>query len=106
MLAGLVVFVLGKKALNGAGEAPGPLGKNAEFTIYGIGLAARGVWALVQYQDVIQGLLMVSGVALLGYVLYESFKLPKEPRERMFAILFLIASIRSSGVCSSRPADR
>jgi len=49
------------------------------------------IWALVQYQDVIQGLLMFSGVALLGYVLYESFKLEKEPRERMFAILFLIA---------------
>lgn len=36
-------------------------------------------------------LLAVSGVLLLGYVLYESFKLPKEPRERMFAILFLIS---------------
>jgi POT family proton-dependent oligopeptide transporter len=49
------------------------------------------IWALIQYQDVIQTLLAVSGVALLGYVLYESFKLPKEPRERMFAILFLIS---------------
>ena len=28
---------------------------------------------------------------MLGYTLYEAFKLPKEPRERMFAILFLIA---------------
>jgi hypothetical protein len=60
--------------------------------LYGIGLGAVAVcWALVQYQDVIQGLLVVSGVALLGYVLYESFKLDKEPRERMFAILFLIS---------------
>ncbi|GAA4007352.1 oligopeptide:H+ symporter [Sphingomonas humi] len=92
MLAGLVVFVIGKKALNGAGEAPVPLSKNKEFTLYGIGVAAVAViWALVQYQDVIQGLLVVSGVALLGYVLFESFKLPKEPRERMFAILFLIS---------------
>ncbi|GAA4018803.1 oligopeptide:H+ symporter [Sphingomonas swuensis] len=92
MLAGLVVFVLGKGVLNGAGEAPAPLTKNKEFTLYGIGVAAVAViWALVQYQDVIQGLLVVSGVALLGYVLYESFKLPKEPRERMFAILFLIS---------------
>jgi POT family proton-dependent oligopeptide transporter len=49
------------------------------------------IWGLVQYQDVIQLLLAVSGVALLGYVLYESFKLDKEPRERMFAILFLIS---------------
>lgn len=92
MLAGLVVFVLGKSALLGAGEAPAPLAKSREWTLYGIGFAAVAViWALVQYQDVIQSLLAVSGIALLGYVLYESFKLEKEPRERMFAILFLIA---------------
>jgi proton-dependent oligopeptide transporter, POT family len=92
MLAGLFVFVLGKKALNGAGEAPMPLSKSKEMTLYGIGVAAVAViWALVQYQDVIQGLLVVSGISLLGYVLYESFKLEKEPRERMFAILFLIS---------------
>jgi POT family proton-dependent oligopeptide transporter len=92
MLAGLVVFVLGKSALRGAGEAPRPISRSKEWTLYGIGLGAVAViWALVQYQDVIQTLLVVSGVALLGYVLYESFKLDKEPRERMFAILFLIA---------------
>ena len=92
MVAGLIVFVLGKKVLLGAGEAPAPLERNKEIAIYGTGLAAVAVmWALVQYQDVIQTLLIISGFALLGYVLYESFKLPKEPRERMFAILFLIA---------------
>ncbi len=92
MLAGLVVFVLGKSSLKGAGEAPAPLAKGKEFGLYGVGLAAVAViWALVQYQDVIQGLLAVSGIALLGYVLFESFKLEKEPRERMFAILFLIS---------------
>jgi proton-dependent oligopeptide transporter, POT family len=92
MLAGLIVFVLGKSALQGAGEAPAPLGKGKEMSLYAIGLGAVAViWALVQYQDVIQTLLIISGVGLLGYVLYESFKLEKEPRERMFAILFLIA---------------
>jgi proton-dependent oligopeptide transporter, POT family len=92
MLAGLVVFVLGKAALRGAGEAPALLTKGKEFSIYAIGISAVAViWALVQYQDVIQGLLAVSGILLLGYVLFESFKLPKEPRERMFAILFLIS---------------
>jgi POT family proton-dependent oligopeptide transporter len=92
MVAGLVVFVLGKKVLFGAGEAPQPLSRARELALYGIGIAAVAVmWGLVQYQDVIQTLLAISGVALLGYVLYESFKLPKEPRERMFAILFLIA---------------
>ncbi len=92
MLAGLIVFVLGKASLKGAGEAPAPLARSKEMLLYGVGLASVAViWALVQYQDVIQGLLAVSGVALLGYVLYESFKLEKEPRERMFAILFLIS---------------
>jgi proton-dependent oligopeptide transporter, POT family len=92
MLAGLIVFVLGKASLNGAGEAPAPLAKGKEYGLYGVGIAAVAViWALVQYQDVIQGLLAISGVALLGYVLFESFKLEKEPRERMFAILFLIS---------------
>jgi proton-dependent oligopeptide transporter, POT family len=92
MLAGLVVFVLGKASLKGAGEAPAPLDKSKEYGLYGVGIAAVAViWALVQYQDVIQGLLAISGVALLGYVLFESFKLEKEPRERMFAILFLIS---------------
>lgn len=77
------------------------------MTLYGIGLAAVAVcWALVQYQDVIQGLLVVSGVSLLGYVLYESFKLEKEPRERMFAILFLISLNPLFWGCSNRRADR
>jgi len=69
MLAGLVVFVLGTKALKGAGEAPSPLSRAREWTLYAVGFAAVAViWALVQYQDVIQTLLMVSGVLLLGYV--------------------------------------
>jgi POT family proton-dependent oligopeptide transporter len=92
MLAGLVVFVLGKSALNGAGEAAAAISKSKEMLLYAIGVGAVAViWALIQYQDVIQTLLIISGVALLGYVLYESFKLPKEARERMFAILFLIS---------------
>jgi POT family proton-dependent oligopeptide transporter len=92
MLAGLIVFVLGKSSLRGAGEAPIPLAKGKEYGLYGVGFAAVAViWALVQYQDVIQTLLAISGVLLLGYVLFESFKLEKEPRERMFAILFLIS---------------
>ncbi|HVF36678.1 MAG TPA: peptide MFS transporter [Sphingomicrobium sp.] len=92
MLAGLAVFVLGRKALHGAGEAPVPLGKGKEISLYGVGIASVAViWALVQYQDVIQTLLIISGLGLLGYVLYQAFKLDKEPRERIFAILFLIA---------------
>ena len=92
MLLGLVVFVLGKKTLNGAGEAPVALSGNKQGLIYGISVASIGViWALIQYQSVIQNLLIVSGVLLLIYVLYEAFKLEPHARDRIFAILFLIA---------------
>ncbi len=92
MIAGLIVFVLGKKVLLGAGEPPAPLTRGKEISLYGTGLAAVAVmWALVQYQSVIQSLLIVSGVGLLGWVLYQATKLEKHPRERIFAILFLIA---------------
>ena len=92
MFAGLVVFVLGKNVLRGAGEPPELLAKGKEMLIYATGVGAVAVmWLLIQYRDVIQSLLIVSGVGLLGYVLYQAFKLPKEPRERIFAILFLIA---------------
>ncbi|WP_326525562.1 peptide MFS transporter [Sphingomonas sp.] len=92
MILGLVVFVLGKSLLQGAGEAPRPLSKSREWSLYGIGVAAIAVmWGLIQYVDVIQTLLIISGVSLLGYVLYESFKLEPHARDRMFAILFLIA---------------
>ena len=94
MAAGLIVFVLGRKSLHGAGEPPvrADGSKVNDTLLYGVGIAAVAViWALVQYQDVIQTLLIISGIGLLGYVLYEAFKLDKEPRERIFAILFLIA---------------
>jgi POT family proton-dependent oligopeptide transporter len=92
MVLGLVIFVIGRPALRGRGEAPQPLTPGREWTFYGIGVAAVAVvWALIQYQDVIQSLLVVAGLAMLGYTLYEAFKLPKEPRERIFAMLFLIA---------------
>lgn len=92
MIIGLIIFVIGKPALKGNGEAPAPLAKGREFVLYGVGFGAVAIiWFLVQYQGIIQNLLIVSGLAMLGYTLYEAFKLPKEPRERMFAILFLIA---------------
>jgi len=93
MLLGLVVFVLGRGLLNGAGEPPVRDGRKvADPVLYGIGIASVAViWALIQYQGIIQNLLIVSGLALLGYVLFQAFKLDKEPRQRIFAILFLIA---------------
>ena len=95
MLLGLIVFASGKKLLNGAGELPMKaegVKKVSEPLLYGIGLAAVAVcWALIQYQDVIQWLLIASGVGLLGYVLVQATKLEKEARERIYAILFLIS---------------
>ena len=92
MVAGLIVFVLGKKALRGGGEPPKALAKGTEWAIYGIGLAAVAViWSLIQYQAVVQWGLVALGVGLLGYVLYEAFKLDPIARDRIFAILFLIA---------------
>ncbi|MBC2664639.1 peptide MFS transporter [Novosphingobium flavum] len=92
MVVGLIIFTIGKPALQGHGEPPAPLDRRHEWLLYGVGTASVAViWALVQWQDVIQGLLIVSGLAMLGYTLYEAFKLDKVARERIFAILFLIA---------------
>ncbi|MWV26469.1 peptide MFS transporter [Aurantiacibacter rhizosphaerae] len=92
MLLGLIVFILGKPLLLGQGEPPKPLAKGTEWTMYGIGAIGVAImWLLIQYQSVVGGLMLVCGVALLAYVLVEAFKLDKHPRERMFAILFLIA---------------
>src|SRR3546814_3571 len=66
-VAGLIVFVLGKNVLLGAGEAPAPLSKKKEWTLYGTGLIAVLVmWGLIQYQDVIQNLLLISGTLQIG----------------------------------------
>jgi len=92
MLLGLLVFILGKPLLLGNGEPPALLARGREFGLYAVGIVAVGVmWLLIQYQSVVGGLMLVSGAALLAYVLYEAFKLDKEPRERIYAILFLIA---------------
>ncbi len=92
MVAGLIIFVLGKPALRGRGEAPAPLALRSETILYAVGLAAVGViWMLIQNQGAIQVMFGITGVAMLGFVVYEAFKLPKEARERIYAILFLIA---------------
>ncbi|MFA7602340.1 MAG: peptide MFS transporter [Novosphingobium sp.] len=92
MVAGLVIFIAGRPALAGKGEPPLPLPRPRELQLYAVGIAAvAAVWLLIQFQGVMQNLLIVAGVAMLGYTLYEALKLPREPRQRMFAILFLIA---------------
>jgi POT family proton-dependent oligopeptide transporter len=99
MVAGLIIFAIGKPALRGRGEPPDAARLNApamgirlEALLYAVGvLAVVFIWALIQYQNVIGWLLLVSGVLLLLYVLYEAFKYDRHTRDRLFAVLFLIA---------------
>lgn len=92
MVAGLIIFVIGRPALRGKGEPPQTISRQREYGLYGIGLAAVvAIWLLIQYQDVIQTLLIGFGLLMLGYIAVVAARLPKEPRERIFAIIFLIA---------------
>ena len=99
MVAGLLVFVLGKAALRGRGEPPEGsdlrtkiAGVSREWFLYGVGIASVAViWGLIQYQDVIMWFLILGGVALLGYVLVAAFQLERDARDRIFAIIFLVA---------------
>lgn len=92
MVLGLIIFALGKPALKGRGEPPANLPKSREFTLYGIGFAAVAcMWLLIQYQSVVGTLLLVCSVLLIGYMILEAMKMDKEPRERIFAIIFLLA---------------
>lgn len=92
MAAGLLIFVIGRPALMGRGEPPAPLARKREFTLYALGAGAVSIiWFLIQYRDAIQTLLIVTGVIMLGYTLYEAFKLPRIARQRIYAILFLVA---------------
>ena len=98
MLLGLIVFIIGKPLLRGNGEPPAPeklkekvAGINLEWLLYGVGfLGVAVIWALIQYQEAVGWILLVSGIALLAYVLFEAFKLDDEARDRVFAMIFLI----------------
>jgi len=78
MLAGLVVFTLGKGLLLGRGEPPKALAKGTEWTMYAIGVVLVGLcWVLIQYQSVVGGILGTFGAALVSYVLFiATFGLP------------------------------
>ena len=87
MLLGLFVFVLGKSLLRGNGEPPVPAklkekvaGINFEWMLYVVGLVGVAIiWALIQYQEAVGWILLVSGILLLGYVLQQAlYKLPGE----------------------------
>ena len=101
MLAGLVVFVLGKAALEGNGEPPDPvklaepvLGPlTREHLIYLGGLV--GVvfsWALVQRNEAVGLILTLSSVITLGYIgWYMATKISGRARFDMVLALILVA---------------
>jgi POT family proton-dependent oligopeptide transporter len=99
MVCGLIIFVLGKPALRGRGEPPDAkrlaapaMGIKLEPLLYAVGVAAVVVvWLLIQYQNLIGGLLGISGVVLLLYVLVQAFRYDAHTRDRLFMVLFLIA---------------
>lgn len=98
MLLGLVVFVIGKPLLLGQGEPPSAAqlkekvaGMNLEWFLYLAGFVGVAIiWALIQYQSVVGWLMLICGAALLLYVLVEAFKLDRDARDRVFAMIFFI----------------
>jgi POT family proton-dependent oligopeptide transporter len=99
MLLGLMVFVWGRPLLLGRGEPPSVdklkqriAGVSFENFLYLFGLAVVLVtWALIQFQNAVGWLLLLSGAVMLLYILFEAFKMPRDDRDRLFAIIFLIA---------------
>lgn len=92
MLAGLAIFTVGKPALGGRGEPPAPLSHRVEAFLYAGGLiGVVGLWSLLQYQQAMQPMLIIAGLGMLVYTLREAARLPHEARQRIYAVLFLIA---------------
>ncbi len=99
MLLGLLVFVWGKPLLMGRAEPPSPEllakpvgGIKLEWLLYGAGLAAIAVlWVLVQLQELVGWMLLVSGGLLLAYIAWVAVtKLAREERDQILVIIFLL----------------
>ncbi len=101
MLAGYIVFVRGKEALEGHGEPPDPeklaqpvLGPlNQEHLVYLGGLLGVGfIWFIVQHSQAVGTLLSAGSIIILGYVAWFLItKCDKIERERMLTALILIS---------------
>ncbi len=101
MLAGLITFVRGQHLFESAGlpsdaatlrEVIG-FGLNRERIIYGAGLLSVIVaWQLVQWHEVVGGLLLVAAVVTVaGIIGYSVLRLTPIERDRMLVVLFLTA---------------
>jgi proton-dependent oligopeptide transporter, POT family len=98
MVLGLIVFVWGKPLLMGHGEAPDPVrlrekvaGLPLEMLLYAIAIAGIVVmWGLLQFRDVVPWLMAIFAIALFIYMIVVAMRLPREDRDRIFAIMFLL----------------
>ncbi len=100
MLAGFIVFVLGKPWLDGKAEPPepkvlkekvaGPI--NRELAIYALSLVGLvGIFFLVQFNAIVGVALNIGILASLAYIGWFMFtKCAKEERERLALAVFLI----------------
>ncbi|MEE4211092.1 MAG: peptide MFS transporter, partial [Parvularcula sp.] len=101
MLAGLIVFTIGKPLLQGAGEPPNPAllkerafaGLSRQMLIYiGTAITTVIVWWLVRDQETVGYLLALTGLLTVGYILYRSvFQLEPHARDRIILALILIS---------------
>jgi len=102
MLAGYVVFILGKPLLEGKGEPPNPVALakpiagplNGEWLIYLLSLiGVPVVWLLVQHNAIVGYLLAAGSALVIGYLIYFMVtECTKVERERMTLALVLIAA--------------
>ena len=103
MLAGLLMFILGKPLLEGHGEPPNParlrapaLGPiNLEWSLYLLGFVGVAVvWVMVQHYEVMGWMQVVGWAGALGYLGWFMAGAGKMVRERLIlALILIIASI-------------
>lgn len=99
MIAGLAVFLWGRRLLMGRGAPPAEArlderrwGITREYRIYLAGLAGvAGVWWLIQNQQLVGLALGAGGAIVVGYILFTAVvRLPAEERNGIFLALALI----------------
>lgn len=100
MILGLIVFVLFRGELHGAGEPADPVmlrqpvaaGLSREWMIYlGAIVGVFVSWWLIQYSDAVGWSLIACFAISWGYILYKAvIVLPPQDRDRLLAALFLI----------------
>jgi POT family proton-dependent oligopeptide transporter len=105
MAAGFVVFVLGKKHLEGKGEPPNPellakpiLGPiNREWLIYGLSILGVGlVWLLVPHNDIVGlalSISIVASLAAIGWILVFACKTWVERQRMMLAVILIFGAV-------------